>query len=256
MKLSREDADKLWIEYKKTGSPELKNKLIENYLPVVRYVSERLIERLPNNVQVDDIASSGVFGLMDAVTKFDLSRGVRFETYCIARIRGAILDELRAMDWVPRLTRARANKLEEVNSDLEKRLGRSPTDAEVAKEMNISMSEYDSLLREVSAVTAVSLQRKPLEKDDNTLGGHVELMQDGTIDAPLKESEKKDILDYVKKRLSTKERYILIMYYYDDLTLKEIGRVLGLSESRVCQIHAKLISKLRGYLRNRKLEVV
>lgn len=256
MKLTAEEVSKVWIEFKQSGRKDLKNILIEQYLSVARYVADRIVERLPNNVQVEDIASAGVFGLMDAVEKFDIHRGVRFETYCMARVRGAILDELRAMDWVPRLTRARANKLGDAHSRLEKNLGRAPTDAEVARELRISLGQYDELLREVSAASIVSLQRRTLGKDDNTLGGHVELMEDVHINAPVKESEKKDILEYVKKRLSTKERYIMIMYYYDDLTLKEIGRILGLSESRVCQIHSKIISKLRSSLKNKRVEVV
>ncbi len=242
---SKEDLARIWKEYKKTGEVKLKNELSEAYLYIVRYQSEKMIERLPHNVQVEDLFSSGVFGLFEAIVRFDLERGVKFETYCVGRIRGAMLDELRAMDWVPRLTRARANKLEYTYHRLEKELGRPPTDIEIAREMKLSLEELDALYREVSGASLVSLQRKPLEKDDNLLG--VDVMEDSKIEGPVLESAKKDFLEFCKKNLSTKERYILMMYYYDDLTLKEIGSILGLSESRVCQLHAKLIMRLKAF---------
>ena len=167
-----------------------------------------------------------------------------------------MLDELRAMDWVPRLTRARANKLEGAYIKLEKEHNRAPTDIELAKELQISLKALDELMLEVSAASLLSVQRKGLDKDDNKLGGTVDVMEDRKVENPRLESEKKDLIDYVKKNLSTKERYILMMYYFDELTLKEIGRVLGLSESRVCQLHSKLVSKLRAQLKKKKTEVV
>src|SRR3972149_10154581 len=256
MKRTKEDIQKIWVEFSKTSSRELKNLLIEEYLPIVRYVAERMSERLPKSVQVDDLVSTGVFGLLDAIDRFDIKRGVKFETYCIGRVRGAMLDELRAMDWVPRLTRARANKLEGAYIKLEKEHNRAPTDIELAKELQISLKALDELMLEVSAASLLSVQRKGLDKDDNKLGGTVDVMEDRKVENPRLESEKKDLIDYVKKNLSTKERYILMMYYFDELTLKEIGRVLGLSESRVCQLHSKLVSKLRAQLKKKKTEVV
>src|SRR3990170_6926079 len=147
MKRTKEDIQKIWVEFSKTSSRELKNLLIEEYLPIVRYVAERMSERLPKSVQVDDLVSTGVFGLLDAIDRFDIKRGVKFETYCIGRVRGAMLDELRAMDWVPRLTRARANKLEDAYSKVVKQQGRAPTDTELAKEMRVSMQELDALFK-------------------------------------------------------------------------------------------------------------
>ena len=170
----------------------------------------------------------------------------------VVNAAGPWVDELRAMDWVPRLTRARANKLQDIYARLEKQFGRAPTDVELAKSMNLSLEQLDALYREVSGASMVSLQRKPLEKDDNTMG--VDIMPDQKTEGPVLESSKKDFIEYCKRNLSSKERYILMMYYYDDLTLKEIGTILGLSESRVCQLHAKLITRLRSFFQRRQSE--
>ncbi len=245
-KRSKEELSKLWEEFHRTRDRAVKNILAEEYLPIVKYVSDRMIERLPHNVQVEDLCGAGVFGLLDAIEKFDSGRGVKFETYCVGRIRGSILDELRAMDWVPRLTRARSNKLEATYVKLERELGRAPTDVEVAREMNISIDELDRLHREVSGATMAPIQHRALEKEQDLVT--VDAMEDSRQEGPLSESEKRDFVSFCKTKLSTKERYILMLYYYDELTLKEIGRILGLSESRVCQLHAKLVARLRAYM--------
>jgi RNA polymerase sigma factor for flagellar operon FliA len=252
-KRPKEELAKLWIEFKRTRDVRIKNILSEEYLPIVRYVADKMIERLPHNVQVEDLVSAGVFGLFDAVEKFDLERGVKFETYCVGRVRGAMLDELRHMDWVPRLTRARANKLEEAYTKLERANGRAPTDIELAKELRISVDALDELYREVSGASIVTLQRRALDKDPNQLG--VDIMEDEKIEGPFPANSRKDLVEFCKKKLSVKERNILVMYYFEDLTLKEIGTILDLSESRVCQLHAKLITRLRAYLKHRQTEI-
>jgi RNA polymerase sigma factor for flagellar operon FliA len=252
-KRPKEEMARIWDEYQKTRTPELKNILSEEYLPIVRYVAEKMIERLPHNVQVEDLVSAGVFGLFEAVDRFDLTRGVKFETYCVGRIRGAMLDELRHMDWVPRLTRARANKLEEAYAKLEKENGRPPTDVELARELRLSVDQLDALFREVSGASLVSMNRRTLEKDENQMG--VDVMEDAKLEGPFPANSRRDLVDFCKKKLSTKERYILMMYYFEDLTLKEIGTILGLSESRVCQLHAKLISRLRAYMKHKQSEI-
>src|SRR5262245_21078347 len=182
-KRSKEEMAKLWEEYGRTRELRTKNILSEEYLPIVRYVADKMIERLPHNVQVEDLVSAGVFGLFDAVEKFDMARGVKFETYCVGRIRGAMLDELRHMDWVPRLTRASANKVEEAYAKLERELGRPPKDAELAAELKISIEALDGLYREVSGASIVSMQRRALEKDPNQVG--VDIMEDEKIEGPL-----------------------------------------------------------------------
>ena len=147
----------VWKEFKRTGDKDLRNILIEKYLPLVKYIAERLLAKLPQNIELDDLTSAGIFGLMDAIEGFDLNRGVKFETYCTTRIRGAILDELRSLDWVPRIVRNKANRIENTWKMLEMELGRAPTDGEMAERLSLSVQEYEELLREASAITIVSL---------------------------------------------------------------------------------------------------
>ena len=252
-KRPKEELLELWKEYAETRSQEIKNILSEEYLPIVKYVADKMIERLPHNVQVEDLIGAGIFGLFEAVNRYDLARGVKFETYCVGRIRGAMLDELRHMDWVPRLTRARANKLEKAHARLEKEKGRQPTDVELARELKISIDQLDELYREVSGAALARFSRRTLEKDESQLG--VDIMEDPKIEGPYAAGSRKDLIEFCKNKLTTKERHILVMYYFEDLTLKEIGKILGLSESRVCQLHAKLISRLRGYMKHRQAEI-
>ncbi len=164
-----------------------------------------------------------------------------------------MLDELRHMDWVPRLTRARANKLEAAYSRLEKEHGRQPTDVEIARELKITIDQLDDLYREVSGASLARFSRRTLEKDESQLG--VDIMEDSKIEGPLAAGSRKDLVEFCKNKITTKERHILVMYYFEDLTLKEIGQILGLSESRVCQLHAKLISRLRGFMKHRQAEI-
>src|SRR3954452_15844470 len=164
---SKRDIKDVWIEYKKTRTEALRNILMENYLHLVRYNAERIHIKLPDEVEVDDLMSAGIFGLMDAIAAFDLDRGVKFETYCAPRIRGAILDELRSMDWVPRLVRSRAHKMDGAVKQLEVELGRAPTNDEVAQRLKISMGEFEKMAKDASAVGLVSLSRKWFETDSN-----------------------------------------------------------------------------------------
>ena len=250
---TKDELAKIWADFERTKDPALKNVLAEEYYQIVRYTAERMIERLPHNVQVEDLIGAGVFGLLDAITKFDRARGVKFETYCVGRIRGSMLDELRAMDWVPRLTRARANKLEQAYTKLEREHGRSPTDAEVAKELGLSVDKLDDLHREVSGASLLSLQHRTLGREEDAAG--VEVMEDEGAAAPLTESAKRDFIEFCKKKLSTKERNVMMLYYYEELTFKEIGAILTISESRVCQLHTKLVARLRGFLKDRPDDV-
>lgn len=243
----KEEMARLWARFQETRDRAVKNILSEEYRPIVKYVADKMIGRLPHNVQVDDLVGAGVFGLFDAIEKFDLSRGVKFETYCVGRIRGSMLDELRRLDWVPRLTRSRANKLEAAYAKLERQLGRAPADPELARELGISLDRLDELFRDVSGAGITSMRRRPLDQDPDQLV--MEVREDEKIEGPLEANGRKDLFEFCKKRLPPRERYILLMYYSEDLTLKEIGQVLDLSESRVCQKHAQLISKLRTRIR-------
>ncbi|MBI5365467.1 MAG: FliA/WhiG family RNA polymerase sigma factor [Planctomycetes bacterium] len=249
-----EDATQLWKQYKDSGNTEYRNLLIEEYLPLVKYQAQRLSAKLPANVEVEDLTSVGVFGLMDAIDKFDITRGVKFETYCSNRIRGAMLDELRNLDWVPRLVRSHAHKLERAYAAMEARLGRAPTDQEIAGELGLSMEEYDELVKEISAALVLPQGKKWLEKDPNPALETVEEVQDRHETDPAVDMQKKELIDYISKHCSKKERLVLLLYYFEELTMKEIGELLDLSESRVCQIHTKLMVRLRAQLGKHQMD--
>lgn len=248
------DMSRIWTQYRKTPTEGLRNQLVEYYLPLVRYNAERLHVKLPDEVDVEDLAQAGIFGLMDAIDAFDLDRGVKFETYCAQRIRGAILDELRAMDWVPRLVRSRAHKLGETARSLEAELGRKPTEKELAKRMNLPMGEFNRLRRDASAVSLVSLSRTHYETDSNKDVTELDVLRDPAGRDPVNEAQRTDLKDLLTKGLTRAERLILILYYYEEMTMKEIGTTLDLSESRVSQMHSAILDRLKGQLNNRHRE--
>jgi RNA polymerase sigma factor for flagellar operon FliA len=229
---------------------------MEQYLPIVRYTSDRIAEKLPQSVDVQDLMSAGIFGLADAVDRFDLGRGVKFETYCTSRIRGAILDELRKMDWVPRLVRARLHQIQHAYQKLERELRRNPTDAELAREMGISLQQLDRLLKEINASGVDPLARRALEKDVAPTQPALETVEDKRANDPLFSAQKRELVEFLTKGLTKKERLILLLYYYEELTFKEIGASLGLSESRVSQLHSKLILRLRLQLKKKAAVLV
>ena len=255
-KTSKEDVALLWNRFKENHDPAAKNALIENYLPIVRYVADRLMTKLPQNVEVDDLASAGIFGLMDAIERFEPERNIKFETYCTNRIRGAILDELRNLDWVPRLVRAQAHKLERSMNALETQLGRTPTEQEVAQNMGISVTDLTEIRRETHTAAAVSMHKRWTDTDDQTGLQTIEIVEDRRDLDPTRDLQKKELVDLITRGLSRKERLILLLYYYEELTMKEIGATLDLSESRVCQIHTKIISRLKGELKRRKADLL
>jgi len=241
----------LWREYKATKSDAARNKLIETYLPVVRYTAERVAAKLPQNVEVDDLMSAGIFGLMDAIDGFDLERGVKFKTFCSQRVRGAMLDELRACDWVPRLVRTKASHLEHATRALEAELRRPPTDIELAERLGLSLAELDELAREASATSIVSFSEKWQDQDEQHAFHAVDLLEDRRVESPIDELQRKDVMEIVTKELSLKERLIVLLYYFEELTMREIGLVLDLSESRVCQLHTRIMARLEAKLGSR-----
>jgi len=250
-----EDVEQLWIEFKKDMSnQELRNRLVELYLPLVKYNGERIWARLPEGVELDDLISAGVFGLMDAIDAFDLSRGVKFETYCVPRIRGAMLDELRTMDWVPRLVRSKASKLNEAMKNVEARLGRQPTDAELAEELGITVPELEKMILDANAVNLISLNKKWYETDSYKDVREIDILEDKKGEDPTKRIQKNDLMRLVTKGLNRNERLIIILYYYEELTMKEIGATLDLSESRVSQMHSSIVQRLQGQLHRRRPE--
>ena len=211
--------------------------------PMVRYVADKMKERLPHNVDVEELQASAAAGLLDAIRRFDPARGVKFESYAPHRMRGWILDDLRAKDWVPRLTRARSNRVEQALQKLERELGRIPTDQELAGELGISREEFEQLRREVDGAYLVPLKKRQLEKEPGRFT--VDLQPDLSAETPLELASRADLWARLKHILPPKQVEILELYYSDDLTLKQIGRLLGLSESRVCQLHAKAIAILK-----------
>jgi RNA polymerase sigma factor for flagellar operon FliA len=233
----------------------LRNRLIERYLDVVRFTAERLHKRLPSEVDVEDLMSAGLFGLMDAIDAFDPDRGVKFETYCAQRIRGAIFDELRAMDWVPRLVRSRTAKVERVRKAIEMEQGQKPTDAEVAKRLNVAPDEFEKLSRDSRPVSVVSMHRKWNEADAGKEGREVDVIEDARQDRPLDRLHRNDVQALLTKGLSRAERLILILYYYEEMTMKEIGLTLDLSESRVSQMHSSIIMRLKAQMKHRIKEL-
>jgi len=241
-----------WLDYRKTGSEDIRNALIEHYLPIVKINSERLATKLPDEVEIDDLISAGIDGLRDAIDMFDLDRGVKFETYCATRIRGAILDALRNKDWVPRLVRARANQLAEGRRQLQASLGRTPADHELAAFMNLSEAEYEKLIRDAHAVGVISLNRNFQDSDSTREVRDTDIVADRKTPAPMHTVQAGDLKRLITKGLSKNERLILILYYYEEMTMKEIGATLDLSESRVSQMHSAILARLRHTLDGRK----
>ncbi len=242
------DVQQLWKDYKRTGDKKIRNALMVFYLPLVRYTAERISSKLPNEVDVEDLVSAGTFGLVDAIDAFDLNRGVKFETYCSPRIRGAILDELRTMDWVPRLVRSRTHKLETATKVLRAELGRMPSEEEVARRLGMNRVEFDKLLGDSGAVLLISLSRNYVDQDSDRELQEIDILEDRRGCSPADESAERDLRDMVMRSLTEIERLILVLYYYEEMTMKEIGSTLDLSESRVSQMHSGILARLRGQL--------
>ena len=252
---SAKDIAEVWVEYKQDQTNKLlRNRLIERFLPLVKYNGERIWARLPEGVELDDLISAGIFGLMDAIDAFDLSRGVKFETYCVPRIRGAMLDELRTMDWVPRLVRSKASKLGEATKTLEAKLGRHPSEVELAQHMELSVKELEKMIRDANAVNLISLNKKWYETDSYKDVREIDILEDKKGEDPTRRIQKNDLMRLVTKGLNRNERLIIILYYYEELTMKEIGATLDLSESRVSQMHSSIVQRLQSQLGRRRPE--
>lgn len=248
------DIPQMWRDYKTEPTVDIRNHLVEIYLPLVKYNAERIWSRLPDGVELDDLISAGVFGLMDAIDAFDLDRGVKFETYCVPRIRGAMLDELRTMDWVPRLVRSKASKLEEARKTLEAMHGRPPRPEEMAERLQVSMEELGKLMGEATAVSLVSLNKKWYETDSYKDVREIDILEDKKAEDPTHRLQNRDLMRLVTRGLNRNERLIIILYYYEDMTMKEIGATLDLSESRVSQMHSSIVSRLQAQLCKRRPE--
>ncbi len=247
---------KLWIEYKSNPTPALRNRLMEIYMPIVKHNAERIRTRLPGNVELDDLLQVGAIGLMDAINGFDITRGVKFETFCTARICGAILDGLRNMDWVPRQVRTNATKMKEKIHQMEGVLGRMPQDTEIAAEMNLPLEEVQRTLQDIKMVHLTSLDKQWEQENDTTRNlREIDFLVDKRTEDPGKKLQNSDLIKVVTKGLSQSERLVIILYYYENLTMKEIGLTLNLSESRVSQIHTSIMRRLQETLAHRQSEL-
>ena len=253
--MDKQTIQEVWIEYKKTAEESLRNRLMEHYLPLVKYNAERIHTKLPDEVDVDDLMSAGIFGLMDAIDAFDMERGVKFETYCAPRIRGAILDELRSMDWVPRLVRSRTSQFEGARKSFVMETGRQPTDDELIQRLGVDREEFAKIRKDAGATGVVSLSRKWFETDSNKDVREIDVLEDAKQSNPFVDVQKRDLKDLITKGLSRAERLIVVLYYYEEMTMKEIGTTLDLSESRVSQMHSSILARLKAQLQHRTAEL-
>jgi RNA polymerase sigma factor for flagellar operon FliA len=245
--------DTLWAEYKKSGARALRDQLIVHYAPVVKYVAGRVSVGLPRHVDEADLASYGIIGLIDAIERFEPDRKLRFETYAVPRIKGAIIDELRSIDWVPRSVRSKARAVEQAITHLETKLRRTPSEAEVAAELQMTPADFHAAVRKISSSALMALdevQRGSDRSDRSTLGESLPDRSVGPMDTLEAKESKQALLDAIAC-MPERERTVLTMYYYDGLTLTEIGAILGVTESRVCQIHTKALRQLRSKLADR-----
>jgi RNA polymerase sigma factor for flagellar operon FliA len=241
----------LWQEYREKRDKTVRDRLILTYAPLVKYVAGRLGSSLPAHVDEGDLVSYGLLGLIGAIERYDPDRDIKFETYAIARIRGAIIDELRALDWVPRSVRSRARQIERAIGELEAKLGRAPTDEEIAAKVGVTVDELDNSLTDISRSSIAALDELWSVSGDGDQVSLLDTLEDDNISQPaevLDETETREALADAIARLPEREKLVVTLYYYEELTLREIGEVLGVTESRVSQLHTKAILRLKSRL--------
>ena len=240
----------LWQDYTANRSLDTREKLLTTYLPLVKYVAGKMMFSLPNCVDYNDLLSAGVMGLMGALERFNPEQGVKFETFVLPRIKGAILDELRTLDWAPRSLRSKARLVERASEKLEKDLGRSATSQEIADTLDMDIQEYGGVLMELSKASLLSLDGSRVE-DSEQVTSMYDLLENTQSDHPVRIIEKREmkgLLIEAIEALNEQEKIVMALYYYEELTLKEIGQVLNITESRVSQIHSKALDSLKGAL--------
>ena len=249
--MSSDNTQGLWAEYRRTGDQKLRDRLILTYAPLVKYVAGRLGTGLPAHVEEADLVSYGLIGLIGAIERFDPNREIKFETFAISRIRGAIIDELRALDWVPRSVRARARSIERAIGQFEAQHHRAPTDEEIAKKLEISSEELEESLDEISRSSIVALDELWTVSSTGDQVSLIDTIEDpGSVDPQrnLTDAELREAIAEAIASLPEREKIVVTLYYYEELTLREIGEVLGVTESRVSQLHTKAVLRLRGHL--------
>ena len=243
--------DELWHEFKKTRSPAIRDKFIRQYMPLVKYVAGKVSTGMPDSVEFDDLVGFGQFGLLDAINKFDPDKNVKFKTYAVTRIRGAIFDELRELDWVPRSVRQKSREIEDTIVDLEAKLGRTATDSEVAKAMGMTENEYQNTIMKVSGTSVLSLNDVWYSGDDSdhmSIGDNIESPSSLNPDVIVEREEIRKVIIQAINELPKNEKMVIVLYYNEDLTFREIGQVLNVSESRISQLHTKANMRLRAKL--------
>jgi RNA polymerase sigma factor for flagellar operon FliA len=226
----------------------LRNTLMERHYPLVKYIAERLLQTLPKSIELDDLVSAGLFGLMDAIRGFDPERGIKFKTYCTTRIRGSILDQLRSQDWVPRLVRLKAGRIEKALQRLTGEYGREPTHAELASVLELNHTELSKEMNSASAKAMYSLSEKWEDRDDDSSVEKVDVLEDKRAIDPIGELNRRDVMTFITRALTHKERFIIEQYYQVGHTMREIGEMLSLTESRVCQIHSNVMGRLKSLI--------
>jgi RNA polymerase sigma factor for flagellar operon FliA len=247
-----EDTGVIWREFRRTGDKALRDRLILTYAPLVKFVAGRLGSGLPAHVEENDLVSYGLLGLIGAIERYEPDRDVKFETYAIARIKGSIIDELRAMDWVPRSVRSRAREIERAIAALESQLHRAPTDEEISEKLGITTEELEESLTDISRTSIAALDElwtmSSGSGDQVALIDTIEDTQGPEPQAALDQTELREALGEAIARLPEREKVVVTLYYYEELTLREIGEVLGVTESRVSQLHTKAILRLKARL--------
>ncbi len=245
--------EELWVEFIKTRSPQLRDMFIRQYMPLVKYVAGKIAVGMPGSVEFDDLVGFGQFGLLDAINKFDPEKNVKFKTYAVTRIRGAIFDELRQLDWVPRSVRQKSREIEDTIVRLEANLGRTASDAEVASAMGLSEEDFQQTVLKVSGTSILSLNDVWYSGDDSdhmSIGDSIEAPSSLNPDVIVEREEIRRVIIEAINELPEKEKMVLVLYYHEDMTFKEIGQVLEVSESRISQLHTKANLRLRAKLTN------
>jgi len=256
---SEKTEEELWQQYRKNRDPAIREAFIKQYAPLVKYVAGKVAVGMPNNVEFDDLVGYGVFGLIDAIDKYDPEKNVKFKTYAVTRIRGAIFDELRLIDFVPRSVRQKTREIESTISSLEAQLGRTASDQEIAGALGMDESEYMKVIQKISGTSIISLNDLWYSGDDNdkvSIGDSIESPSSLNPDVMVVNEEIRRVIVEAINELPDKEKKILVLYYYEDLTLKDIGRVLQVTESRVSQLHTKAVLHLRSKLTNIRKGIV
>lgn len=245
--------EELWVDFHKTRSPQLRDMFIRQYMPLVKYVAGKIAVGMPGSVEFDDLVGFGQFGLLDAINKFDPEKNVKFKTYAVTRIRGAVFDELRQLDWVPRSVRQKSREIEDTIVRLESNLGRTASDAEVASAMGLSEADFQQTVLKVSGTSILSLNDVWYSGDDSdhmSIGDSIEAPSSLNPDVIVEREEIRRVIIEAINELPEKEKMVLVLYYHEDMTFKEIGQVLEVSESRISQLHTKANLRLRAKLTN------